>query len=152
MRSPPSKIPALSNSISQLIPRIIQGAHIGFLAKRQLTHTQLFVLVAIHSQGQPSMRTLSNNLKVSMPTMSGVIERLVKAGYAIRSKHPRDRRQVLVELTPRGERMVAEFQRMISERWQEVLKALDSPKIKVFGQIVEELKKSLEKDSHREKA
>ena len=82
----------LSQSIARLMPNIIQGVHIGFLAKRNLTHTQFFVLVAIHSQNRPAMRTLSTNMQVSMPTMSGIIERLVKAGYVKRVPHPEDRR------------------------------------------------------------
>src|SRR6185436_10466979 len=92
----------LSRSIAQLMPNVIQGVHIGFLAKTNLTHTQFFVLVAIHSLQVPAMRTLADNMQVSMPTMTGIIDRLVNAGYVKRMDHPEDRRQVLVELTPQG--------------------------------------------------
>lgn len=139
----------LSSSIAQLIPNIIQGVHIGFLAQRDLTHTQFFVMVAIHSQQHPTMRTLSDNLQVSMPTMTGIVERLVKGGYAKRVDQPQDRRQVLVELTTQGRRVITEFQHAASARWQEVLMALGHREIESFQGIVVKLKQSLQqKVSH----
>lgn len=134
----------LSQSIAKMMPNIIQGVHIGFLVKKNLTHTQFFVLVAIHSNKRPAMRTLSDNLKVSMPTMTGIIERLVKGGYVKRIPHPQDRRQVLVELTPQGSGIITEFQRAAMARWQQVLVALNSQDIEYFQKIVTKLLKSLQ--------
>ena len=141
----------LSRSIAQLMPNIIQGVHIGFLAQKNLTHTQFFVLVAIHSQGRPAMRTLSRNLQVSMPTMSGIVERLVQAGYTQRINHPEDRRQVLVELTPQGRRIITQFQEAASQRWRQVLLALSQTEVESFGRIVTKLLQSLQKKVSDEK-
>ncbi len=135
----------LSHSIAQLLPNIIQGVHIGFLAKKSLTHTQFFVLVAVHSQGRPAMRTLSENLQVSMPTMSGIVDRLVQAGYAKRLTQPGDRRQVLVELTGKGRSVIEQFQQAASQRWQQVLVALNPQEIVAFSNVVNKLRGSLQK-------
>ena len=135
----------LSDSIAELMPNIIQGVHIGFLAKKKLTHTQFFVLAAIHSQGRPAMRTLSQNLQVSMPTMSGIVERLVQAGYARRLTGATDRRQVLVELTPQGRSIIAQFKQAASRRWQDVLLALSQGEIEQFGNVVTKLLSSLKR-------
>lgn len=141
----------LSYSIAQLMPRIIQGVHIGLLAEKNLTQTQFFVMVAIHSQQRPAMRTLSDNLQVSMPTMTGIVERLVKAGFVKRMDHPQDRRQVLVELTPEGREVITEFQKAAMVRWQHVLLALDSKEIDTFQKIVTKLQDSLQrKVSHED--
>lgn len=137
---------SLSFLIAQLMPNIIQGVHIGFLAKRELTHTQFFVMVAIHSQVRPAMSTLSDNMQVSMPTMTGIIERLVKGGYVKRVPHPEDRRQVLVELTPHGKGVIKEFQAAATKRWQQVLPALDAREVEAFQGIVTKLKNSLGKN------
>ena len=135
----------LSDSIAELMPNIIQGVHIGFLAKKKLTHTQFFVLAAIHSQGKPAMRTLSDNLQVSMPTMSGIVERLVRGGYARRVTDTEDRRQVRVELTPQGRSIISQFQQAASRRWQDVLLALRQDEIELFGNVVTKLLNSLKK-------
>ena len=141
----------LSHAIAQLLPNIIQGVHIGFLAEMNLTHTQFFVLIAIHSQKHPTMRVLSENMQVSMPTMSGIVERLVKGGYAKRVNHPSDRRQVMVELTPKGERVIAKFQQAAGKRWQQVLAALNSNEVEFFQKIINKLKDSLQKRLGSEK-
>ncbi len=139
----------LSQSIAQLMPNIIQGVHIGFLSKTKLTHTQFFVLVAIHSRGRPTMRALSDNMQVSMPTMTGIIERLVNAGYVRRVLLEEDRRQVLVELTAQGTQMIKRFQTAAMERWQQVLSVLSQQQIEYFQSIVAKLNESLQqKKSH----
>ena len=135
----------LSHSIAQLMPNIIQGVHIGFLANKKLTHTQFFVMVAIHSQGLPAMRALSDNMQVSMPTMSGIVERLVQGGYVRRMNHPDDRRQVLIELTPQGRRLITEFQQAAGRRWQQVLLALNRQEVEYFAKVIMKLRQSLQK-------
>ena len=135
----------LSHSIAQLMPNIIQGVHIGFLAHKKLTHTQFFVMVAIHSQGLPTMRALSDNMQVSMPTMSGIVERLVQGGYVKRVNHPDDRRQVLIELTPQGRRLITEFQQAAGRRWQQVLLTLNQQEIQSFTKIVMKLRQNLQR-------
>ena len=134
----------LSLAIAQLMPHIIQGAHLGFLANRTITHTQFFVLVAIHSNGPCAMKTLSENMKVSMPTISGIVKRLVAANYVTRSSGEADRRQVKVELTKEGRKFIARFQQVISERWQEVLKSLNQDEINTFNHVVLKLYQTLQ--------
>ena len=135
----------LSRSIARLLPSIIQGVHIGFLANKKLTHTQFFVMVAIHSQGLPTMRTLSENMKVSMPTMSGIVERLVRGGYVRRVNHPDDRRQVLIELTSQGRWLIMEFQQAAGKRWQQVLLNLNQQEVEEFSKVVKKLIENLQK-------
>ena len=91
------------------------------------------------------MRTLSENLQVSMPTMSGIVERLVRGGYARRVTDTEDRRQVRVELTPQGRSIISQFQQAASRRWQDVLLALRQDEIELFGNVVTKLLNSLKK-------
>jgi DNA-binding MarR family transcriptional regulator len=139
----PSQRQELSQSIAQLLPNVIQGVHIGFLAQKNLTHTQFFVLIAIHSQNQLSMGTLSDRSKVSMPTMSGIIERLVKGGYVKRTPHAEDRRQIMIELTAKGKHVISEFQLAVAKRWEEVLGVLTDNEINAFKNIVAHLRERL---------
>jgi DNA-binding MarR family transcriptional regulator len=133
----------LSQSIAQLLPNVIQGVHISFLAQKNLTHTQFFVLIAIHSRSQLSMRTLSDSSKVSMPTMTGIVERLVKGGYVKRAPHAEDRRQIMIELTVKGKQVITEFQIAVAKRWEEVLGILSDKEIRSFKNIVIQLRERL---------
>lgn len=133
----------LSSAISRLMPRIIQGVQLEFLVKRALTQTQFLVLVAVHSRGPCPMNILSRSMHVSMPTMTGIINRLVKNGYINRLASEDDRRQVKIELSGQGQAMIAEFQKSVSRRWEDVLKDLDQKDIEDFHRVVGRLSEQL---------
>ena len=133
----------LSVAIAQMIPRIIQGVQLDFLAKRTITQTQFFVLVAIHSHRRPSMRLLAQNIKVSMPTISGIVDRLVRAQYVQRLNHPQDRRLVVVELTRKGQLIIDQFQGAVARRWEEVLNSLEQNDLGSLQKIILKLKAAL---------
>ena len=79
-----------------------------------------------------------------MPTISGIVDRLVKAGYIGRLDDPKDRRQVVVELTSKGELLIKQFQSVIGQRWQEVLKSLQTKDVESFYRVVVKLKNALQ--------
>ncbi len=133
----------LSRLIARILPNIIQGVHMGFLSTQSLTHTQFFVLIAIHSRGRSSLQQLADKMSVSMPTMSGIIERLVVAGYVSRVENPDDRRQVFIELTKGGKGLISQFQGAVSQRWQEVLEVLDDKEVKHMSAILGKIGMSL---------
>ena len=55
-----------------------------------------------HAPLAPS--ALSRRLLLSPASITGMLDRLEAAGYAVRRRHPGDRRSLLVELTPSGRR------------------------------------------------
>lgn len=61
------------------------------------------LLLAVRGQGQPSIRVLAERLQIQHHSAVEAVDRLVERGLVLRSKAPSDRRQVLVQLTPRGE-------------------------------------------------
>ena len=127
---------AAGRLISQLMPFVIQGAHLEFLAGKTITQTQFLVLVAIYSSRRSTMKKLADSMHVSMPTISGVVDRLVRAGYLCRLTSAEDRRHVVVELSPRGRAFISQFQQTISRRWQEVLGLLNSQDLVSFSRII----------------
>ena len=129
--------------ISRLMPNIIQGAHLGVLASRMMTQSQFLVLISIHARGACAMSTLASHMKVQLPTMTGMVNRLVKAQYLKRVPNLEDRRQIMIDLTPKGRAFLKEFQAIISQRWVDVLKALTTQEVKEFHHIVEKLNRSL---------
>ena len=140
----PATRPQLSQAIAQLVPSIIQGVQLDFFVKRGATQTQFLVLVAIHSYGRATMGTLARSLHVSMPTASGIVDRLARAGYVRRAPHPQDRRHVIVETTAKGEAFIIQFQVVIRRRWEEVLKPLPPRELDAFYRVVTKLREQLD--------
>ena len=133
----------VSLAIAQLMPHIIQGVHLDFLTSRNITQTQFLVLVAIHSRERAPMNVLAQNMQVSMPTISGIVDRLARAGYLQRIEDPHDRRQVVVELTSKGKTLIKQFQAAVSQRWQEVLLALSPKELEAFYKVIIKLTQGL---------
>jgi DNA-binding MarR family transcriptional regulator len=67
------------------------------------------LLLAVRGQDQPSIRMLAERLQIQHHSAVELVDRLVDRGLVLRSRAPADRRQVLVQLTPRGE---AELQKL----------------------------------------
>jgi DNA-binding MarR family transcriptional regulator len=69
---------------------------------QQLTLQQLRVMHILYSSGPTRVSTLAQALRVSTPTVTGILDRLVQRGMTSRADDPSDRRVVLNLLTPRG--------------------------------------------------
>ncbi len=132
----------VGQAIAQLMPRIIQGIQLDFFVQRGVTQTQFLVLMALHGYGERSeciMGTLARNMHVRMPTATGIVNRLVRAGYVRRHPKPEDRRQVVVALTPKGYAFIHAFQAVVRHRWEEVLRSLKPAELATFHRVVTKL-------------
>ena len=115
----------VSLAVARLMPQIMRGVQLDFFVKRGGTQTQFLLLAAIRAYGRCAMGTLARNLHISMPTASGIVDRLVRSGFVRRSALPEDRRCVVVELTGKSEQFFRDFESVIRHRWEEVLVSLD---------------------------
>lgn len=133
----------LSAAIASIIPEIIRGVQFDFFASRTITQTQFMMLLAIRSYGTCTMGGLAQKMKVSMPTVTGIADRLVKMGYIRRFARPEDRRQVAVSATVKGEKFVREFQSVVAERWSRVLTPFSKKEMAVFYRMILKIKSHL---------
>jgi DNA-binding MarR family transcriptional regulator len=72
------------------------------LLNANLTIQQIKVLFLLYASDSSSMGQLASQLRVKLPTVTGIIDRLVEQGIVKRSEHPQDRRLVIIELTDTG--------------------------------------------------
>ncbi|MFN8457959.1 MAG: MarR family transcriptional regulator [Anaerolineae bacterium] len=76
-----------------------------------LTHPQFVALAVLAAHKQPC--TMSDLITVTLqdaPTMTGIIDRLVKVGLAERTRSEIDRRVVLVQASPAGIELVSQIE------------------------------------------
>jgi MarR family transcriptional regulator, organic hydroperoxide resistance regulator len=74
--------------------------------KTRITMPQFIVLELLSMRGESNMTDLANTLDVTTAAMTGIIDRLVKGGYAVRAHDDEDRRIVKADLTPKGSKIV----------------------------------------------
>ena len=71
-----------------------------------ITIPQFRALVILSARGSINVKTLAGLLHVQRSTTGRMVEQLITAGLINRRPHPALRRELVVELTPRGQEMV----------------------------------------------
>lgn len=67
-----------------------------------LTMSEIYYILAIQSGQRISMTDLAKNVDVNLSTATSMIDKLTRNGLVERIRDLEDRRQVFVELTPKG--------------------------------------------------
>jgi len=83
--------------------RLVEQEWNSWLAGQDLTHAGLMALHALQA-GPRAQRELAAASMVEEQTMSRVLDRLERAGYVTRQRDTADRRRLVVQRTPAGER------------------------------------------------
>jgi DNA-binding MarR family transcriptional regulator len=89
-----------------------------------LSATQLAAMATLRRLGPLTAGELAAQEKVSPPSMTRILGRLSDLGMVDRRSHPRDGRQVLVELSAAGDRLLAADRRRRDEWLAERLREL----------------------------
>lgn len=82
-----------------------------------VTLTQFRTLVVLSSHGSTGLRRLADRLGVKSSTTLRTVDRLVAAGMVSRSHNKEDRREVILELTDYGHKLVNE---VTTRRWRDI--------------------------------
>ena len=115
------------------------------LFKGEITIQQFFVLEYITHKGQSRMTDMAHYMKVSTAAMTGVIERLVRAGYVFRLSEPRDRRIIKIAVLPKGSKLVDKFNRERRQMIMDLFGKLTQKEREDYLRIVTRLRDAIEK-------
>lgn len=99
--------------ISRLSARVARNMRVAAIIQSvlpDLTTSQLQILAVIDDSGQPevSMSEMARDLAVTMPSVTGLVDQLIRRGLASRRHDDKDRRRVLVSLTDVGRKALAD--------------------------------------------
>src|ERR1043165_8372409 len=86
-----------------------------------VTFIQAVTLLAIHSFDRPQPHLVADYLSQQSQTVTGVLDRLERAGHVTRKRDLDDRRAVRLELTSSGASLVAEIKRTLQQHVNDVL-------------------------------
>jgi len=90
---------------------IIDPIRVRTWKELELTVTQLLVLFLLRQAPGTPAGALAEDLRVTPPTVTGLVDRLVRMGLVRREEDPKDRRLVRNVLTERGEEALGEVER-----------------------------------------
>jgi DNA-binding MarR family transcriptional regulator len=109
-------VPVFMREFSQ---RLTDELHRG-----KITVPQLIIMTILEKEGTMMMKDLARFMNVSTAAMTGLIQRLVRAGFAKRMFVPADRRVIRVELTVKG----AELLKKVNDQRRKMI-------MEVFGRL-----------------
>lgn len=123
----------IAQKIQQLIDlyqKRIKWTQIKGISDLDITLPQYFALMTIFTVKQCTMKDLAENLKVSYPTVTGLIDRLEKNRHVVRIKNNLDRRVVNVKLSDKGLKMAKKINMRRFEYLKEALKTLSDEELR----------------------
>jgi DNA-binding MarR family transcriptional regulator len=113
---------------------IIDPIRVRMWADADLTTGQVRALLLLRGEPGATLSWLSNELRVSAPTASGLVDRLVRQGYVRREEDARDRRCVNHFLTDAGAAIVGDLEREGTALFDRILARLSDAELETLVQ------------------
>jgi MarR family transcriptional regulator, organic hydroperoxide resistance regulator len=103
-----------------------------------LTLPQFYTLIHLNRMsGASKMSDLAEATRQSAASLTGIVDRLLGKQLVLRIRHERDRRQVMVLLTPRGQTLIDEIRQARREQIREALSHLNKDDIQTLLNLLD---------------
>ena len=120
-------IEEFAQQISRILPRVIRWFHMNranAVIKSQLNPAQFFVLDMIHERGPQKMSDLAKELRVSLPAVTRIVDKLYAMKMVERMHGKKDRRIIRIDVTAKGRKVVIEFSEQRNKAFIEMFSQL----------------------------
>ena len=146
--------PQIDPAVEGIVTRVAKASRLldaemrTSLARVGLTKEEFKVLMELHT-GPQTHGVLSRHLEVSTGAMTNRLDKLERAGLVSRSQDPKDRRGVMLTLTPSGaERLDAYIDRG-ARRERQLLEGLSAGDKRQLNELLTKLVDSLDAELDR---
>lgn len=120
-----TKSQEIVQSLRSIITRVMGDAS-GAWMDLDVTMPQMKVLMLLRENGALRVGILARHLAVSTPTITGIVDRLVRHDLVRREDDPSDRRVVLNVLTPKGEQLMERLRHRSDEELLRIVGGLNA--------------------------
>jgi DNA-binding MarR family transcriptional regulator len=111
----------------------------------EITEVQFLAGMVVLHYGSINMSDLAASLGISLPTLTGVIERMVKRELVERERDENDRRIVKVKLTAKGTKAINQSHDLKRDHLRPMITLLDTDDRKSLLRILETLVNEIQK-------
>ena len=108
-----------------------------------ITMAQAKVLHVVRATGSLPMSDLVARLGVTVPTVTGIVDRLVERELVVRRGTPDDRRRVTIEITPSGVELIDGMRDLSAGQLLGLLAVMDNDELGTFLAFLRVLERAL---------
>jgi DNA-binding MarR family transcriptional regulator len=117
----------------------VATAHVAEFVGVGVTMSQAKVLYLVQAEPDIRMSDLAGRMGVTLPSMSGVVDRLVDQGLLTRRDDPSDRRQALVHISAAGAHQLEAFRELNARQVRTLLHRLATADLAVVARAIDVL-------------
>lgn len=107
------------------------------------TVAQLRILLLLHVQGSARMSFIASELNVTLPTVTGIVDNLVKKELVIRDADPNDRRAVICRLSSTGQLFIDKMWVSGQSQMERLLDGLSIDQLEKAAEVADILYKNV---------
>lgn len=111
----------------------------------KITPVQSGILFLLQEKDGQPMSELSQILSTDNSTITGLVDRLEKAGFALRKRNPKDRRSSLIRITGKGTKEANKAKVVINRVNDEIIEVFAKKDIETFKKILLSLSEGFKK-------
>ncbi|MEX2426384.1 MAG: MarR family transcriptional regulator [Thermomicrobiaceae bacterium] len=139
-----SNVQGMVDLATKMLVQLQQDPGRGSTEWPSVTMQQLRVMMILYSDGPTRVSVLARKLNVSTPTITGILDRLVRQEFTYRADDPRDRRVVLNALTDKGRDVIEHLQPLDSTRLARAIESLSSEQQQAIASALDTLVQAVE--------
>lgn len=113
------------------------------MPKVRLSESGRRTLVLLHEVRRAIVSDLSDELNISRPNMTPLLDKLVQQGLVCRQSCEEDRRHVFVEITSEGDQVCEEYQQVITSKIKDMISFLNEDDLRELNEHMNKLKSIL---------
>lgn len=113
-----------------------QKKMMGLTLRQGSALSQIRLLTSEFPQGV-ALKTLAENLKITVPAASLLVESMVSKGFFERTPNPEDRRAICIRLSEKGVQLCDEFDSLLQRKLDTLASDLTAEELGVLGNIIE---------------
>lgn len=135
-------MPTITNLIIEFYDKISSWEH-SVVRDSGLTPAQMHAVEVIGHAGQLRMKELAEQMGLTTGTITLMVDRLEKSGAAKRKPHSKDRRSILVCLTPKGKQLFAEHHELHEKLTSDLCAELSEQDRETLRQLLLKMNKQI---------
>jgi DNA-binding MarR family transcriptional regulator len=126
-----------------VMSKIYYGAFTKILEQPDLDKYFTILLMIDRLKDRCTQQCLAKMGQIDKAQITHILDELTEKNYVIKSQNPRDRREYLIELTPKGKSMIPKIETVMKQLFEVAMKDISEDDRNIFLKVLDASHKNL---------